>query len=301
MKPAASPWRARVAEQDRRLWIALAISLAVHGLLLTLHFKFPEASKAMQEKAMDIILVNAKSARKPSDAQALAQANLDGGGNTDENRRAKTPLPPTQKQTEGNDLQQMQRRVQELETAQQKLLTQAKSLRTVATEKMVSEQPAPVPSVSGLDLAESARAMARREGEIAKTAAEYSKKPRKKFVGARSEEYALAAYLDAWKQKIERIGTLNYPPEARGKLYGAVVIFVELRAEDGSLYNAEISKSSGHKVLDQAALRILRSDDLAWDAVQETLIRAWRYPELPETPRSVLLSLVRRSCLHILR
>ncbi|WP_295006569.1 TonB family protein [uncultured Dechloromonas sp.] len=258
MKPAVSPRRARAAEQDRRLWLAIAVSLAVHALLLTLHFKFPEASKAMQEKAMDIILVNAKSARKPSDAQALAQANLDGGGNTDENRRARTPLPPTQKQTEGNDLQQMQRRVQELETAQQKLLTQAKSLRTVATEKMVSEQPAPAPSVSGLDLAESARAMARLEGEIAKTADEYSKKPRKKFVGARTEEYVLAAYLDAWKQKIERIGTLNYPPEARGKLYGAVVIFVELRAEDGSLYSAEISRSSGHKVLDQAALRILR-------------------------------------------
>lgn len=258
MKPAVSLRRARAAEQDRRLWLAIAVSLAVHALLLTLHFKFPEASKAMQEKAMDIILVNAKSARKPSDAQALAQANLDGGGNTDENRRARTPLPPTQKQTEGNDLQQMQRRVQELETAQQKLLTQAKSLRTVATEKMVSEQPAPAPSVSGLDLAESARAMARLEGEIAKTADEYSKKPRKKFVGARTEEYVLAAYLDAWKQKIERIGTLNYPPEARGKLYGAVVIFVELRAEDGSLYSAEISRSSGHKVLDQAALRILR-------------------------------------------
>ena len=68
----------------------------------------------------------------------------------------------------------------------------------------------------------------------------------------------MTAYLDAWKQKIERIGTLNYPPEARGKLYGAVVIFVELRAEDGSLYNAEISRSSGHKILDQAALRILK-------------------------------------------
>ena len=90
------------------------------------------------------------------------------------------------------------------------------------------------------------------------TADEYSKKPRKKFVGANVEGYGLAPYLDAWKQKIERIGTLNYPPEARGKLYGAVVIFVELRAEDGSLYSAEISRSSGHKVLDQAALRILR-------------------------------------------
>ena len=188
----------------------------------------------------------------------MAQANLDGGGNTDENRRAKTPLPPTHRQTEGNDVQQMQRRVQELESVQQKLLTQAKSLRKVASDKTQSEQPAPVPSVSGLDLAESARAMARLEAEIDKTTSEYQKKPRKKIVGASAQEYSLAAYLDAWKQKIERIGTLNYPPEARGKFYGAVVIYVELRAEDGSLYNAEISKSSGHKVLDQAALRILR-------------------------------------------
>lgn len=247
-----------VVRQDRWLWIAIGVSLAFHALLLAVQFKFPDASKAFREKAMDIILVNAKSASKPADAQALAQSSLDGGGNTDENRRAKTPLPPTQQQTEGDAVQRMQRRVQELETAQQKLLAQAKSLRNVAAANTATEQPSPAPSLSGLDLAESARAMARLEGEIAKTADEYSKRPRKKFVGARTEEYALAAYLDAWKQKIERVGTLNYPEEARGKLYGAVVIFVELSAEDGSLYNAEISKSSGHKVLDQAALRILR-------------------------------------------
>ncbi|MDP2880722.1 MAG: TonB family protein [Azonexus sp.] len=249
----------RAAQQDRRLWIALGISLIFHAWLLYQKFGFPDVSKAFREKAMDIILVNAKSARKPTDAQALAQSNLDGGGNTDENRRAKTPLPPSPQKNDGDAIQQMQRRVQELETAQQRLLTQAKSLRNIATATTTSEQPAPaVPVVSGLDLAESARAMARLEGEIAKTADEYSKRPRKKFVGARTEEYGLAAYLDAWKQKIERIGTLNYPPEARGKLYGAVVIFVELRAEDGSLYSAEISRSSGHKILDQAALRILR-------------------------------------------
>jgi protein TonB len=247
-----------VIRTDRRLWIAVGISLVFHGLLLALHFQFPDASRTFREKAMDIILVNAKSASKPADAQALAQSSLDGGGNTDENRRAKTPLPPTQQQTEGDAIQRMQRRVQELETAQQKLLSQAKSLRNVAAANTAAEQPSPTPSLSGLDLAESARAMARLEGEIAKTADEYSKRPRKKFVGARTEEYVLAAYLDAWKQKIERVGTLNYPEEARGKLYGAVVIFVELSAEDGSLYNAEISKSSGHKVLDQAALRILR-------------------------------------------
>lgn len=249
----------RTAKQDRRIWLAVGISVLFHGLLLFLNFQFPDASQAFREKAMDIILVNAKSARKPTDAQALAQANLDGGGNTDENRRAKTPLPPSPQKNDGDSIQQMQRRVQELETAQQRLLTQAKSLRNIATATPASEQPTPaVPVVSGLDLAESARAMARLEGEIAKSAEEYNKRPRKKFVGARTEEYRLAAYLDAWKQKIERIGTLNYPPEARGKLYGAVVIFVELRAEDGSLYSAAIERSSGHKVLDQAALRILK-------------------------------------------
>ncbi|WP_205421401.1 energy transducer TonB [Dechloromonas sp. HYN0024] len=259
MSKRTDPRLSQAAKQDRRLWLALGLSVFVHGVVLGLNFKFPDASKAFREKAMDIILVNAKSAHKPSEAQALAQANLDGGGNTDENRRAKTPLPPTPQKNDGDAVQQMQRRVQEMETAQQRLLTQAKSLRTVAAANTAAEQPVPaVTAISGLDLAESARAMARLEGEISKTADEYNKRPRKKFVGARTEEYGLAAYLDAWKQKIERIGTLNYPPEARGKLYGAVVIFVELRAEDGSLYSAEISKSSGHKVLDQAALRILR-------------------------------------------
>lgn len=243
---------------DRRLWLAIGISLLVHGLLLSLHFAFPEASKVAREKALDIILVNARSARAPSDAQALAQANLDGGGNTDENRRAKTPLPPTAQQVTGSDLQQMRRRVQELEAAQQKMLAQARSLARVAAAETRSEQPAPATPLSGLDLADAARAMARLEGEISKSVDEYNKRPQKKFIGARTKEYGLAPYFDAWKQKIERIGTLNYPEQARGKLYGRVVIFVELNVEDGSIYSAEISRSSGHKVLDQAALRILR-------------------------------------------
>ena len=240
------------------LALGIGVSVFLHAALLTLQFKFPDAANAAREKAMDIILVNAKSAKKPRDAQALAQANLDGGGNTDENRRAKTPLPPTQQQTTGVDIEQMQRRVRDLEARQQTLLTQAKSLRSVAPAENANEQPAPSPNISGMDLAESARAMARLEGEISKSVDEYNKRPRKMFVGARTQEYGLASYFEAWKQKIERIGTMNYPQEARGKFYGSVVIFVELNAADGSIYSAEIAKSSGHKLLDQAALRILR-------------------------------------------
>lgn len=256
MSGASLVWQATPPD-NRRFWLAVGVSLLVHALLLTLHFQFPDASTAMREKALDIILVNAKSAKKPRDAQALAQSNLDGGGNTDENRRAKTPLPPTSQQTTGDDLQQMQRRVQELEAAQHKMLTQAKSLRSVASSSTASEQPAPAPSVSGLDLLESARAMARLEGEISKTTDEYSKRPRKKFIGARTEEYRFAQYIEDWRQKIERIGTLNYPEAARGKLYGSLVLTVSISA-DGSVNRIDINRSSGHKVLDDSARRIVQ-------------------------------------------
>ena len=243
---------------DRRLGLAIAVSLLLHALILSLHFTFPDAPQAVREKALDIILVNARSRNAPAEAQALAQANLDGGGNTDDNRRAKTPLPSTSRDARGDELMQMQRRVQELEAAQQRMLTQAQSQARVSSAERQSEQPVPAKPLSGQDLADAARAMARLEGEISKSIDEYNKRPVKKFISPRTREYALAPYFDAWKNKVERIGTLNYPEEARGKLYGRVIIFVELNVDDGSLYSAEISQSSGHKVLDQAALRILR-------------------------------------------
>jgi len=249
-RPSAMP-------DDRRLWLAIGISLAVHGLLMTLHFSFPDASKAVRDKALDIILVNARSERKPSEAQALAQANLEGGGNTDENRRIKTPLPPKPQQVKGSEIERMQRRVQEIQVAQQKMLTEAKTARAVVAARNAAEQPTPVTSLSGLDLAESARAMARLEGEINKSIDDYNKRPRTKFIGARTKEYRFAQYIESWRQKVERIGTLNYPEEARGKLYGSLVLTASIN-HDGSLNRVDINRSSGYKVLDEAAKRIVR-------------------------------------------
>ena len=237
--------------------LALTASAFLHGIVLATHFTFPDYSKAMRDKALDIILVNSRSADRPKDAQALAQANLDGGGNTDENRRAKTPLPPTQQQSGGAEIEQMRRRVQELEARQQAMLTQARNPHKVAAADQRHEQPQPSPTLSGLDLAESARAMARLEGEINKTVEEYNKRPRKKFVGTRAEEYRFAQYIEDWRQKIERIGTLNYPEAARGKLYGSLVLTVSINA-DGQLGRVEINRSSGHKLLDDAARRIVQ-------------------------------------------
>ncbi len=214
----------------RTLWMAIGVSLLLHAVLLSLHFKFPEASRTLQDKALDIILVNARSARKPTEAQALAQANLDGGGNSERNRRARTPLPPSQREQSGNDLEQTQKRVQALEAQQRRLLAQARGKQALPPAEEVRPQPSPEPSpepaLSGRDLASSALEMARLQGEIARQTDEYNKRPRVKNLGTRAEEYRFARYMEDWRIKIERIGTLNYPEPARGKLSGSLWLTV---------------------------------------------------------------------------
>lgn len=237
------------------LALGIGISLALHAAVLSLHFKFPDASRFVRDSALDIILVNARSARKPVDAQARAQANLDGGGDTEEDRRAKTPLPPSLHQSAGDDLETLRRRTQEMEAQQQKLVTQAKKMRSafVGQSGQGSSEPQPA---TGQDLAEAARAMARLEGEISKSVDEYNKRPRKKSVGVRAEEYRFARYIEDWRAKVERLGTLNYPEAARGKMYGSLVLTVAITA-DGGVKSVEINRSSGQKVLDDAARRIV--------------------------------------------
>jgi protein TonB len=251
-----SQQRSFSTSNDRKLWLAIGASLLFHASLLSLHFNFPDASRAFQDRALDIILVNSKSAKKPTGAQALAQANLDGGGNTDENRRAKTPLPPSVKQQTGAELEQSQRRVQQLEAQQQRLLAQTRSKTSVAPMPDKEAQPEPTPGLSGRDLAQSALAMARLEAEISKNIDEYNKRPRKKNIGTRTDEYRFAQYVEDWRLKVERVGTLNYPEAARGKLYGTLVLTVTIKS-DGAVDKVEINRSSGHKILDDAARRIV--------------------------------------------
>ena len=241
---------------DRNLWIGIGVSLAVHALLLSIHFRFPDATRAFKEKALDIILVNSKSARKPVEAQALAQTNLDGGGTTDEDRRAKTPLPPSTQQKSGTELEQAQKRVQALEARQQRLLAQARAKQSVKPQKEAEEQPEQVETPSGRDLASNALAMARLEGEIAKNIDEYNKRPRTKNIGTRADEYRFAQYVENWRQKVERVGNLNYPEAAKGRIYGSLTLTVVIKS-DGSVDKVEINRTSGHKILDDAARRIV--------------------------------------------
>jgi protein TonB len=237
---------------------ALGISVFVHAIALTVHFTPPDFIDKMRERALDVVLVNSKSKSRPANAQAKAQTNLDGGGNTEEDRRAKTPLPPSPNTREGRELIEAQRRVTELEAQQQQMMTRLKSEKSVAADTTQSN-PAPVaePIRSGADLASSALAIARIEGQISRQMDEYNQRPRKKFIGARVEEYRFAQYVEDWRQKIERIGNLNYPDAAKGRLYGSLVLTVIIKA-NGDLERVEVSRSSGKSLLDDAARRIVQ-------------------------------------------
>ena len=246
--------------QSRVLTASVAFSVLLHATLLSVHFRFPDALRWKSPNApLEVILVNAKTREKPARTEALAQANLDGGGNVDQRRRAKTPLPVTDPRDAGRDLADAQRRVRELEAQQQRLLTQARRERSSASAEEPRQAPAEQasPQPSGRDLADLSLAAMRLQAQIDKQVDEYQKRPRKRFIGARATEYRFARYEEDWRMKIERVGTLNYPAEARGRLYGNLRMTVTIRL-DGSVESVELDRSSGLKVLDQAAFRIVR-------------------------------------------
>jgi protein TonB len=246
----------RLDPDSRALATALSISVVFHAAVLSIYFKPPHALMGVTPSQLDVVLVNSKTRSKPMQADVLAQANLDGGGDTDFDRRAKSPLPVLQPPERGADLKQANRRVQEMEARQRQLLSQLQSRKEIASGDP-QPQAEPKSQVSGADLAESALIIARMEAQIAHQIDEYNKRPRKTFVGARAVEVRYALYVEDWRQKIERIGNLNYPESARGRIYGSLRLTVSINS-DGTLAAMDLERSSGYKILDAAAQQIVR-------------------------------------------
>ena len=246
--------------QDRVLGAAMGLSLALHAALLSVHFKLPESLRGKPSSApLEVVLVNARTKERPAKAEVLAQSNLNSGGTVDERRRAKTPLPVTEPRNPGKDLADAQRRQRSLEAAQQEMLVQAREAQArvpapTPTQPGVEE---PGAQPSGRDLADLALAAMRLQAQIDRQIEEYQKRPRKKFIGANAAEYRFAQYEEDWRVKVERVGTLNYPAEARGRIYGNLRLTVTIRP-DGSVESIELDRSSGLKVLDAAAFKIVR-------------------------------------------
>ena len=274
---------ARLDPSSRAFALSLAISIAIHAVVLSIHFKFPDGRRLASPNTLDVVFVNSKTRLKPLKPDALAQANLDGGGNTDLDRRAKSPLPFVKNADPGQDTKQANRRVQELEARQRQLMLQLNAKSAVPVNE-AKPQTEPQPKVSGLDLAQSALAIARLEAQLSRSIDEYNKRPRKQFIGARAAEYRFAQYVEDWRQKIERIGNLNYPEGARGRIYGSLRLAVSISA-DGSIAALDLERSSGQEVLDRAAQRIVQMgapfarfpDNIRRDTDILVITRTWHF------------------------
>ena len=239
---------------------ALAFSLALHAFaLFGIGFVLPDPRKSADFlQPLQVVLVNSKSRARPAKADALAQHSLNGGGNTPEERRAKTPL-PTLNNGRQFTAEQSARRVQELEQESKRLLTQIKSTHSVVQENnQQQQQQQESERMKGEDLVQRSLEIVRLEAEIHKNLDTYQKMPRRKFIGARTQEFRFAQYVEDWRIKVERIGNLNYPEQARQqKIFGSLQLTVAIRA-DGSVESVEVSNSSGQRILDAAAQRIVK-------------------------------------------
>ena len=248
--------------QDRTLVIAVVISLLLHGLLLAVRFAAPEPVRFKPvDPGREVILVNARHEKKPVKAEALAQANLDGGGNADAGR-AKSPLPNLKKSEDGDNIKAARRRVAELEQQQKVLAQNTKQTRTSAPKTTPQESPNPTPPTPAApDDNENSRALARAEAEINRQIEDYNKRPRKTQITPSTREVGYAMYYSQLQKRIESIGTLNFPQQNGKKLYGELVIYIPV-FQDGTIYDKEggprVERPSGNPALDEAALRIVR-------------------------------------------
>ena len=238
--------------------VAVCASVSIHlFLLLAVGAKiFDPKNFTPPHNALDVVLVNAKSASKPTKADALAQANLDGGGNTDEKRRAKTPLPALDQSAAKNE-KLAQQRVTQLEQEVKTLMTQANSSAKVLQGE-INQQPSGAPKpLSPTELLQQSMEIRRLEAELAREHEAYQQRPKRKFVGGRTTEYRFAKFVENWRLKIERIGNLNYPEEAkRTGLQGQLQLTVAIKS-NGEVEDIKVERSSGSKTLDQAAKRIV--------------------------------------------
>jgi protein TonB len=278
-------WLAVSLHLRTRLSFSMIFSLMLHAFILFgIVLVLPDArSTSNFMQPLQVVLVNSKSKSRPIQADALAQHNLDGGGNTAEDRRAKSPLPVLRDDTKITP-EQRAKRVAALEAETRQMLTKMKSNYTAVQQEPLKKQKNNTAD-NGDDLVQRAMEMARLEAQINKNWDAYQKMPRRKFIGARTQEYRFAQYIEDWRVKVERIGNLNYPQQARQeKVFGSLQLSVSIRA-DGSVENVEVSKSSGHRILDAAAMRIVKlaapysplPPDITKDTDILTITRTWTF------------------------
>lgn len=336
-----------------RLGLTLFFAIVAHALVIFGVTFAPEDHPAPAASTLDIVLVQHRSDKAPKDPQHIAQANQDGGGNSDKPVHPVTPLPaplvsneaqvvatapplpptraevlahrppapsppparkpvrkpppltrkpavesPAPRHVLAQKVHPSRRKVhvKPVNKTRRKALLQADRLPVrrdapKRDEPKLARRPAPSPRTppvqapSADTLVSRSLAMASLSAEIDQKLVAYARRPRQKWITARTRESKYAAYMEAWRLKVERVGNLNYPDEARRRrLSGSLLLDVGLNS-DGSIHSITLRRSSGYKVLDDAAIRIVKlaapfakfPKDIAAETDILHIERTWRF------------------------
>ena len=237
------------------LQIALALSVAAHAVLLSVRFVDPERfNRVFEDTPLEVILVNAKTSERPDKAQAIAQASLAGGGDAAKGR-ATSPLPYSALTSIGDDLEEAQRRMDQMLEQQTQLLAQVRQQLAIL--------PQPDPRKASKSSAQEQQEERRRQlvkllAEIEKRINEENARPRKRYISPATREEAYAIYYDGLRRKVEDKGTQNFPEQGGKKLYGELIMILTVN-HDGRVLETEVVQGSGNRLLDRRAEAIARA------------------------------------------
>jgi len=277
-----------------RLGLTVSIAILIHALIV-FGVNFTKEDRAnTRMNTMEIVLVNQET-KEPEESNVLAQKNLEGGGETKEITEPMTSIESnfselTQQaierpSIEGELLQNhniemnkneipeildvnkenietiavkdIENEVIDLVSEKQKPDFLYEKLDELDVKKKIAKKPSPPAIPTSEELLSNSFEIATSNNEVRRKMIERTKRPKRKFISASTKEYEYATYMDAWRRKVERVGNLNYPEEAKKlNLTGSLRLDVALN-KDGTINEITLRKSSGEKLLDDAAIRIV--------------------------------------------
>ncbi len=275
----------RDSSSSDTLTMAVALALGLHAAVIGLvHFDVLTSRPDSVPTSLDVILVDWATDEAPEEADFLAQATQRGGGESPEIDRPAEPLPFSADHPE---------QLVEQEQTESAPLDEPEPLPDLARVEEPVEPVMPVeeveydesPRVDAAQLVDASRAMARTSPDRFAEARDFAERPRRKFISANTREHLYAGYMRSWVAKVERVGNMNYPEQARRhNLAGSLVLSVDV-LHDGSVEQIRVLQSSGHDVLDEAAVRIVRlsspfsplPEEIREEVDVLTITRTWQF------------------------
>jgi protein TonB len=248
-----------VYTSNDRMAVSMMMALGLHAaILLGVGFVMDFKPLTHPLETLDVVLVNWRSETTPDDADFLAQASQQGGGeSTEASKPSQENTGASPNSDTGTDLlDQLEQSSEVADAAREQVLIEDDS--SLFSQQITSIEQPDDPLPSAATLMQESMTMAKLQPGIQRDRKSQSKLPRRKWISANTRAYEYAAYMQAWVAKVERVGNLNYPEEIRRlKLTGDLVMTVGIKL-DGSVESIDITRSSGTPQLDQAATRIVR-------------------------------------------